>query len=81
MTTDLAPRLMPAGTTNETHPTPEKDRRGVNTVALFDLFREAKRFSDLSDIEKFKRLESARQLRQEHADKAARLNAFHGLGR
>ncbi len=77
---DRATRLMPAVTTQKSLPTHEKDRRGVNTVALFDNRRDAKRASDrLSDVEKAKRLESALRQRQQQADKAAHLAAMHGL--
>ena len=76
MTTHFATRLMPAGTTQKSHPT--QDRREVNTVALLDLFRDAKRVSNQSDVEKALRLESVRRRRQLEADKAAHLAAFHG---
>ena len=80
MTTHFA--FMPAGiTTQETHPTLHKDRRGVNTVALLDLFRDAKRVSNQSDVERALRLESVRRRRRQDELKAAQLNAFHGFRR
>ncbi len=85
MTTHFA--IMPAGiTTQETLPTYDKDRRGVNSVALldfmlFDMFRDAKRVSDRSEVEKALRMQSVRHQRQLDEAKAAQMNAFHGFRR
>lgn len=84
MTTQVTTRIMSAGITPLT--IPKQDREEVNTVALldillFDMFRDAKRVPQKSDLEKAKRLESVRRRRQQQADKAAELNAFHGFTR
>lgn len=83
MTTHFA--LMPAGITT-TLPTLDKDRREVNTVALldlmlFDMFRDARRASDQSDVAKALRMESARRRREHDKNQAAQLNAFRGFRR
>lgn len=80
MTVHFATPLMPAGTNQKSHPTTGKDRREVNTVALFDIRRDAKRASNrLSEAEKAVRLESVLRRRQQQADKAAQLAVLNGL--
>lgn len=79
-TRHAATRLMPAGTTPKFTPTTGKDRREVNTVALFDIRRDAKRAPErLSEAEKALRLDSALRQRQQHADNAALLASLHGM--
>lgn len=80
MTAHTVTRLMPAGTTQKTHPTPGKDRKGVNTVALFESMRSQKRASmPLSEVEKAVRRESVDLRRQQLADKAAVIAALYGV--
>lgn len=78
--TQGATQIMPAGTTPKFTPTTGTDRREVNTVALFDIRRDAKRAPErLSEAEKAVRLESALRQRQHQADKAALMASLYGL--
>lgn len=79
MTTHFATRLMPAGINQKFNP--NEDRRGVNTVALFESRQVAneRAWDRPSEIEKALRLESVRRHRQQQADNAACLAALHGL--
>ena len=78
--TQGATRIMSAVITQKSHPTTGKDRREVNTVALFDFRRDAKRAPErLSEAEKAVRLESVLRQRQHQADKAALTASLHGL--
>lgn len=79
MTTHLATRLMSAGTGQKSHPT--QDRKGVNTVAIFQSRQAAdKRASDqMSGIDRAILLESMRQRRKAQKRKESIESGLYNL--
>ena len=78
--TQGATRIMPAGSTQKSHPMIGKDRREVNTVVLFDIRRDASRAPErLSEAQKAVWLELALRQRQHEADKAALMASLFAL--